>query len=36
MRKFSEPGACSEGQDKDESVTVGVTFLEMFGEKMDP
>jgi hypothetical protein len=26
--KFSELKACTEGQDKDESVTVGVTFLE--------
>ena len=25
--KFSEPEPCTEGQDKDESVTVGVTFL---------
>ena len=30
--KFSEPQACTEGQDKGESVTVGVKFLE----KVDP
>ena len=30
--KFSEPEAWTEGQDKDESVTVGVKFLE----KVDP
>ena len=30
--KFSESVACTEGQEKDESVTVGVTFLE----KVDP
>ena len=32
MVKFLEPEACTEGQDKDESVTVGVTFFE----KVDP
>ena len=26
--KFSEPEACTEGQDKDESVTVAVKLLE--------
>jgi hypothetical protein len=26
--KFSEPEACTEGQDKDESLTVGVKYLE--------
>ena len=30
--KFSEPEACTEGQDKDEFVTVGVKFWE----KVDP
>ena len=26
--KFLEPEACTEGQDEDESVTVGVKYLE--------
>jgi hypothetical protein len=28
VMKFSEPEVCTEGQDKDESVTVEVTILE--------
>ena len=32
LERFLEPEPCTDGQDKDESVTVGVTFLE----KVDP
>jgi hypothetical protein len=28
---FSEPEPCTDGQDKDESVTVGVTFFFLSG-----